>query len=148
MQIESSKLLSVSQKAIFARAKIAAVAEVWLQAASDIAKKTRVSVEEVQAAVDLLCTETAPTSLRVTTDEGSSTGGGDVQIQIASRLTTGDNALDAILGGGIEAQSVTEIVGEAWVVLCHSGSTIDQNFAELQAKVNWLCNSLQCLRSP
>jgi hypothetical protein len=112
MQIPSSKLLSGSQKAIFARARIATVADVWLHAASDIAKKTRVSVEEVQAAVDLLCKETAPRSLRVTTDGGNSRE----DAQVASRLTTGDNALDAILGGGIEARSITEIVGEAWVI--------------------------------
>lgn len=113
MQIESSKLLSPSQKAIFARAGITTVSDVWLQAASDIAKKTRVSVEEVQAAIDLLCKETAPRSRRVTTDGGNS---GEV-VQFASRLTTGDNALDAILGGGIEAHGITEIVGEAWVIV-------------------------------
>jgi predicted ATP-dependent serine protease len=106
MQIGSSKLLSGSQKAIFARARIATVAEVWLQAPSEIAKKTRVSVEEVQAAVNLLCKETAPRSLRVTMD-------GREDVQLASKLTTGDNDLDAILGGGIEAGSITEIVGEA-----------------------------------
>ena len=139
MQIESSTLLSVSQKAIFVRARITTVADVWLQAASDIAKKTRVSVEEVEAAVDLLCKETAPGSLRVTTDEGTSSGGG---VQITTRLTTGDTALDAILGGGIETQSVTEIVGEAWVItlLPCRDLRIDQDFAVLQAKPSWLCN--------
>ena len=109
MQIESSKLLSGSQKAIFARARIAIVAEVWLQPASEIAKKARVSVEEVQAAVNLLCKETAPRSLRVTTDDENSCE----DVQIASKLTTGDSDLDAVLGGGIEANSITEIVGEA-----------------------------------
>ena len=110
MQIESSKLLSVSQKAIFARARIATVAEVWLQAVSDIAKKTRVSVGEVQAALDLLCEETAPRTLRVVVTDGGNSG---EDVQIASRLTTGDNALDSTLGGGIEPHSITEIVGEA-----------------------------------
>ena len=105
MQIESSKLLSVSQKAIFARGRIATLAEVWLHAVSDIAKKSRVSVKEVQAALDLLCKETAPRSLRVVTDGGNS--GENVG------LTTGENALDSILGGGIAAHSITEIVGEA-----------------------------------
>jgi len=93
------------------------VADVWLQAASDIAKKARVYVDEVQIAVDLLCKETAPRSLRVTPDAGNSNQG----VQIPSRLTTGDDALDAVLGGGIEVCSITEIVGEACVItlFCH-----------------------------
>ncbi len=132
MQIESSKLLSGSQKAIFARARIATVAEVWLQAASEIARKTRVSVEEVQAAVDLLCKETAPRSLRVTTNGGNS----HQDVQIASRLTTGDNDLDANLGGGIEARSITEIVGEAWVdyLALSYGGGIDPGFLSAAGK--------------
>ena len=139
MQIEPSKLLSVSQKAIFARARIATVAELWLQAASEIARKTRVSVEEVQAAVDLLCKETAPRSLRLTTNGGNS----HEDVQIASRLTTGDHDLDANLGGGIDACGITEIVGEAWVVYLalSYGCLIDQGFLVLQAKLSWLCNS-------
>jgi len=88
------------------------VAEVWLHAVSEIAKKTRVSVDEVQAAIDLLCKETAPRSLRVTMDGENSCE----DVQIVSGLTTGDSALDAILGGGIGTHSITEIVGEAWVI--------------------------------
>ena len=132
MQIESSRLLNGSQKAIFARARIATVAEVWLQAASEIARKTRVSVEEVQAAVDLLCKETAPRSLRVPTNGGNS----HEDVQIASRLTTGDNDLDASLGGGIEARSITEIVGEAWVdfLTLSYGCSIDQGFLSAAGK--------------
>ena len=106
MQIESSTLLSAAQKAVFARGRIATVAEVWLHAPSDIAKRARVSVEEVQAAVDVLCRETAPRSVRV----------GGEPVHVGSRLTTGESALDRVLGGGIQVGSVTEIVGEASVV--------------------------------
>jgi len=144
MQIGSSKLLSGSQKAIFARARIATVAEVWLQAPSEIAKKTRVSVEEVQAAVNLLCKETAPRSLRLTPDEENSRE----DVQIAAKLTTGDNDLDAILGGGIEVGCITEIVGEAWVItLLLYRSGIDQISLAQRAKPSWLYNSRRCLRS-
>jgi hypothetical protein len=145
MRIGSSKLLGPPQRAIFAHARIADVAEVWLQAASDIAKKARVSVEEVQAAIDLLCKETAPRSLRVSMDEGKS----DEDVQIAAKLTTGDKTFDAILGGGIEACSITEIVGEAWVITLLSPRDLTKwNFAVLQGKPSWLCNSQRCARYP
>ena len=120
------------------------MAEVWLQPASEIAKKARVSVEEVQAAVNLLCKETAPRSLRVTTDDENSCE----DVQIASKLTTGDNDLDTILGGGIEANSITEIVGEAWVItLLSYGPRIHQISVVPRAKPSWPCNSQRCLRS-
>ncbi|MEM2687937.1 MAG: DNA repair and recombination protein RadA, partial [Thermoproteota archaeon] len=64
--------------------------------------------------------------------------------QLAQKITTGSKALDALLGGGVETQAITELVGEfgtGKTQLCHSLSVtvqLPQDKGGLQASALYI----------
>jgi hypothetical protein len=109
--IASLPKLDEAHKHLFFKAGIIKTADIWLHAASDVAKKLKISVDEVQTAIDAVCSEVTPvpktldhTAMKAgTTSTGKSWQG--------LRFTTGDAVLDEQLGGGIPVCMVTEISG-------------------------------------
>ncbi|KAG8784029.1 hypothetical protein FRC20_005131 [Serendipita sp. 405] len=102
--IPSIEDLPPVHKHLFARAGIRNCSDVWMNAPSDIARKLKVSTEDVQAAIDALCSVIAPKPTLLAHSE---------QCNQPGCFTTGDPSLDEALGGGVRLGMMTEICGES-----------------------------------
>lgn len=94
--------LASQHKHLFAKAGILFQPDVWLTAPSDIAKKVKLPIDDVQAAIDALCAATVMMPKLL----------GDIEEE-PSFFTTGDDKLDKALRGGIRMGALTEIAGES-----------------------------------
>ncbi|CAG7854100.1 SubName: Full=Related to RAD57 protein {ECO:0000313/EMBL:CCA70042.1} [Serendipita indica DSM 11827] len=94
--------LASQHKHLFAKAGILFQPDVWLTAPSDIAKKVKLPIDDVQAAIDALCAATVMMPKLL----------GDIKEE-PSFFTTGDDKLDKALRGGIRMGALTEIAGES-----------------------------------
>lgn len=99
-QISSLSKLNDVHKRLLLKAGITKTSEIWLHAASDIARKLKISVEEVQSAFDAVCAEVAPIPKTL-----------DSIPKENLAFTTGDATLDDRLAGGIPVGMITEISG-------------------------------------
>ena len=102
--ISSLSNLASQHKQLFTKAGIIFQPDVWLTAPSDLAKKAKVPVDDVQAAIDALCVATAVLPKRFI----------DIREE-PSFFTTGNDKLDKMLRGGIRMGALTEISGESYV---------------------------------
>ncbi len=90
---------------LHATAKFVYASELVLAFPQDVAKQLRLSLSDSQKIIDGVCNELSPVprDLEEYTSEKQ------------SKFTTGDAALDTMLGGGIQTGMVWELVGERQV---------------------------------
>ena len=101
--ISSLTSIDASQKQLLSRVNISKVSEIWLHAPSDLAKKLKVPLEQVQTIIAAICKSVAPNVHRL-------------QDYVNNRpdcFTTGDTMLNQALAGGIRTGMITEICGES-----------------------------------
>ena len=82
--------------------KVKTISELLLKKPTDVASLCKISLKETEALIDLVCNELyqPPSLLRDVADLGEET------------ITTGDTALDSVLGGGFRTSMVWEVSGE------------------------------------
>ncbi|TCD66472.1 hypothetical protein EIP91_001352 [Steccherinum ochraceum] len=95
--------LSPAQQTGLRRGGISSVSDLLLTPPPELAKKCRLAVHDIQSLVDAVCEVLASAPLRLD----------DEALQEAEFFTTGDQALDEVLGGGIRTGMLWEIVGES-----------------------------------
>ncbi len=101
--ISSLASIDASQKQLLSRANISKVSDIWLHAPSDLAKKLKVPLEQVQSIIATICKSVAPNVHLLQDYENN---GPDC-------FTTGDAMLNEAMGGGIRTVIITEICGES-----------------------------------
>ncbi|KAF5367198.1 hypothetical protein D9758_003925 [Tetrapyrgos nigripes] len=106
-----------AQKALLRKGRILTVSDLVLTPAEEIARRCRVALSEIQPLVELAC-RGQPIQARTLEDIFGPSDDEDDQITRQLRLTgekftTGDEILDAALGGGLQTGMVWEIVGES-----------------------------------
>lgn len=101
--ISSLAGLDASHKQLLSKAGIYKASDIWLHAPTDLSKKTKVPIEQVQAAIDATCKAIAPKIQQLS----------DYVYQGPAYFTTGDPMLNEVLSGGIRTSMITEICGES-----------------------------------
>jgi len=101
--ISTLACLSPSQQATLKRANVHTVADLVLTSPFDIAKRGKITTYAAQAIVDHACQELASEPTRLDSETSPTT----------EMFTTGDEALDSMLDGGIRTGMVWEFVGES-----------------------------------
>ncbi|KAI0050003.1 P-loop containing nucleoside triphosphate hydrolase protein, partial [Auriscalpium vulgare] len=91
---------STVQRAALSRGRLLTVSDVLFLSPPDLARKCRIPPQDAHAIVHVVCKALERVPQPLSTAESSET------------FTTGDAHLDRILGGGIRAGMVWEIVGE------------------------------------
>lgn len=101
--VTSIATLDEAQKSLLSKNGVIRASDIWLYSPMDLAKKLKLTVDEVQSIIAAICKETAPKVqlLSDCVDNGPNC------------FTTGDVLLDEALGGGIRTGLITEISGES-----------------------------------
>ncbi|KAG8684521.1 hypothetical protein FRC09_015335 [Ceratobasidium sp. 395] len=102
--------LSDQTRSLLAKANLKNYIDIVTLPASDLATKLHVPLERAQTVLRHVHAAYTP---RVTTIEVGNIEGGTVQDTVGNTFTSGDEALDNLLGGGIVVGQITEITGEA-----------------------------------
>ncbi|EIN03673.1 P-loop containing nucleoside triphosphate hydrolase protein [Punctularia strigosozonata HHB-11173 SS5] len=102
--LDTLKCLTVPQRAMLRKGNFKTVPDVLCPPPSDVAKRCRVHISEVNRALDAICTELRrPTHpLQDAFDDA-----------VSGTITTADDALDALLGGGIQTGMMWDVSGES-----------------------------------
>ncbi|KAJ6455825.1 P-loop containing nucleoside triphosphate hydrolase protein [Mycena sanguinolenta] len=103
LQLSALPDLTPTQKAAFRKGSVQTVAELLLVSPQDLGRRCKISPLEVKAIFNTVCQNNSP-QIKSLADVG------DDQEQVC---TTGDNYLDAALGGGLRPGMVWEVFGQS-----------------------------------